>query len=124
MKLFPYERYQADLLHWRDFARRVGRHLVAALCLAAFALGIGMAGYHAVCGLSWVDAFLNAAMILGGMGPVNPLTTPQSKLFAGLYALFCGLVFVGLASITLAPFLHRLLHELHLDCGVEDATGD
>ncbi|MHB8534650.1 MAG: hypothetical protein ACYDBW_04305 [Sulfuricaulis sp.] len=80
-------------------------------------LFIGMMGYHALEGLSWIDSFLNAAMLLGGMGPVNNPITFSGKLFAGLYALYCGLVVILVAGVLLAPVLHRLLHRLHLDGG-------
>lgn len=79
------------------------------------ALAIGVLGYHFIAGLDWVDAFLNASMILGGMGPVNPLTTDAAKIFAAFYALFSGLAFVGFTAVMLAPFVHRLLHKFHWD---------
>lgn len=75
-------------------------------------LGIGMAGYHWIVGLPWIDAFLNAAMILGGMGPVDPTPTFAGKLFAGGYALLSGLVLVGVAALVLAPVLHYFAKEL------------
>ena len=78
-------------------------------------LGLGVLGYHNFCGLDWLDSLLNASMILGGMGPVDPLVTPAAKLFASFYALFSGLAFVGIASLIIAPFAHRLVHRLHLD---------
>ena len=81
----------------------------------ACALGIGIIGYHCLEGLSWLDSFLNASMILGGMGPVSELHCPAAKLFAGFYALFSGLVFIGVASVIMFPIAHRFLHVLHLD---------
>src|SRR5207237_9395463 len=83
--------------------------------LILVSLGIGIAGYHWVAGLSWIDAILNASMILGGMGPVTPLVTDGSKLFAAGYALFAGLVLVGATGLVLGPILHRMLHRFHLD---------
>jgi hypothetical protein len=80
----------------------------------AVALGIGMLGYHHLERMQWIDAFANAAMILSGMGPLAPLQTESGKLFAGLYALFSGLVFIAVAGLVLAPALHRLLHRFHL----------
>lgn len=74
-----------------------------------------MIGYHALEGLSWLDAFLNAAMLLGGMGPVAVPVTTGGKLFAGLYALYCGLVVIIAAGIILAPVAHRILHRFHLE---------
>jgi len=79
------------------------------------ALGIGMLGYHGFEGMSWIDSFANAAMILSGMGPLTPLATTSGKVFAGFYALFSGLVFIAVAGILLAPGTHRLLHRFHLE---------
>ena len=81
----------------------------------ALALGIGVVGYHYLGELEWLDALLNASMILGGMGPVDPLHKPGAKLFASGYASFSGLAFIGVASLLVAPFAHRLLHRFHLD---------
>lgn len=97
------------------FARRVGAHAIVALAIISFGLGIGVIGYHFLAHLDWIDSLLNASMILGGMGPVNPLETPVAKLFASFYALFSGLVFIGVASVLVAPFAHRVLHRFHLD---------
>lgn len=98
-----------------SFLVRQGRYLLSATLLLVFGLGIGMVGYHELEGLDWLDAFLNAAMILGGMGPVNPLHTDAGKLFAGMYALFSGLVFLVAASLFLSPSVHRLLHKFHFE---------
>lgn len=81
----------------------------------AVGLGIGVLGYHELAGLGWVDSLLNASMILGGMGPVDPLHMDEAKLFASFYALFSGLVFIGVASLLIVPFAHRLLHRFHMD---------
>jgi len=97
------------------FLERLARHVGAVLILLALALAIGMAGYSHFEGLAWRDAFLNAAMLLGGMGPVNAPQTDHGKVFAGVYALFAGLVFIFAAGILLAPLLHRLFHTLHWD---------
>ena len=80
-----------------------------------FGLRIGLIGYHYSGHLSWVDSLLNASMILGGMGPVDVLTDTNAKLFASFYALFSGLAFIGIASLLIAPFAHRLMHRLHLE---------
>ena len=90
-------------------------HLVLALFVIAAALGIGVLGYHVLGELNWIDSLLNASMILGGMGPVDPLHSPAAKLFASSYALFSGLAFIGIASLIIAPFAHRLLHRFHLE---------
>ena len=96
-----------------EFAGRLARHAAAALGLLILSLGIGMAGYEYFEDLEWRDAFLNAAMLLGGMGPVNAPVTPGGKLFAGCYALYAGLVFLVVATLLLAPAVHRLLHRYH-----------
>jgi hypothetical protein len=79
------------------------------------ALGIGVLGYHYFGGLPWIDALVNASMILGGMGPVDPITRHVGKLFASAYALFSGLLFIGAASLVLTPFVHRIMHKLHIE---------
>lgn len=86
-----------------------------ALALIAVSLAIGMVGYHQLEGLSWIDAFLNASMLLGGMGPVTTPVTPAGKLFAGFYALYCGLAVILVAGVMLAPVAHRLLHRFHVE---------
>jgi len=86
-----------------------------ALGVLVFGLGGGVLGYHYVAGLSWIDSLLNASMILGGMGPVDPLKTDCAKLFASFYALFSGLAFIGIVSVLLAPFVHRMLHRFHAE---------
>ena len=83
--------------------------------LIGTSLGIGAAGYRAFGGLSWIDATLNAAMILTGMGPVSPMTTDAAKIFATVYALFSGVAFLTAVSVLLAPAAHRFLHRFHLD---------
>ena len=103
------------MLPRKHFARRVLLHASIAFATTAFALGIGITGYLVLARLSLIDAFLNAAMILGGMGPVDTLPTPAAKLFAGFYALFSGIVFIGVAGVVTAPFVHRLLHHIHMD---------
>jgi len=88
---------------------------VIALALIAASLFIGMVGYHILEGLNWIDAFLNASMLLGGMGPVNTPATFGGKLFAGLYALYCGLAVILVAGVLLAPIAHRILHRFHME---------
>jgi len=99
----------------RHFLRRMVAHALVATVVVLGSLAIGVSGYHFVGGLPWVDALLNASMILGGMGPVDPLRTVPAKVFASLYALFSGVVFLVAASILLAPLVHRLLHLLHVE---------
>ena len=110
-----YEHRDHLLLSRAKFLRRVARHGMLALLVIAFALGIGVFGYHSIAKLSWIDSLLNASMILGGMGPVDPLKSDAAKIFASFYALFSGLAFVGIASLMIAPFAHRLLHRFHLE---------
>ena len=86
-----------------------------ALGLLVASLALGMAGYATFEHLSWVDAFLNASMLLGGMGPVNAPQTEAGKLFAGIYALYAGLVFIVTAALIFTPVLHRLIHRFHWD---------
>lgn len=89
--------------------------LALSAAIAAIALAIGIIGYREIAGLDWIDALHNASMILGGMGPVAEMKTDAAKLFASAYALFCGLVFIGIVAVTLAPVLHRILHRFHID---------
>lgn len=96
-----------------QFLRRVGLHALVATALLALSLGIGMAGYSAFEGLNMTDAFLNASMLLGGMGPVDAPRHESGKIFAGLYALYSGLVFLVAAGLIVAPLAHRLLHRFH-----------
>jgi len=99
------------------FARRVALHAAAALTVLLLSLGLGMAGYEYFEALPWRDAFLNAAMLMGGMGPVDAPRTDGGKVFAGLYALYAGLVFIASAGLVLAPIAHRVLHKFHWQQG-------
>jgi hypothetical protein len=117
--LFRYESRHQPVLPRREFARRLARNFAAASLLIAVSLAGGMAGYHWLEGMAWIDAFANAAMILSGMGPLSPLQTWGGKLFAGLYALYSGLVLVAATGIILAPIVHRLLHQFHAEAGQE-----
>lgn len=121
--ILVYEQKHHKLLPRRHFVKRVARHGVLASGVAALALAVGVVGYHGLAGLGWIDAFVNASMILGGMGPIDPLHADAAKVFAGLYALFSGLVFIGIAGVMTAPFAHRLLHRFHLeDSETDDAA--
>ena len=110
-----YEHRHQRLLTRAQFARRVAGHVAAGFGAIAVALAIGVAGYHWIARFSWVDSFLNASMILGGMGPVGDLPSSAAKIFAGSYALFAGLFFIAMLGLLLAPFLHRLAHRLHIE---------
>jgi hypothetical protein len=114
-RLFHYETRRAPLLPRRAFALRLARSFAMASCLILFSLAAGMAGYHYLEGLPWIDAFANAAMILSGMGPLAPLQTWGGKLFAGFYALYSGLVVLVAAGVLLAPVVHRMLHRFHAE---------
>ena len=109
----PYEHRNKQPIPRAAFLGRLARHAAAAFALLALSLGIGMAGYAHFENLEWRDAFLNAAMLLGGMGPLYSPVTPGGKLFAGCYALYAGLVFLVVAALLLAPGVHRLLHHYH-----------
>lgn len=113
--MFRYEHRGQRLASRALFAQRVGRSLLVGLGLIAGSLVVGIAGYIYFAQLALVDAFLDAAMILGGMGPVAPLTNDAAKIFAGLYALYAGLLLIVVTGIILAPVLHRVLHALHAD---------
>ncbi len=110
-----FEHRTEALLPWSAFVARIIRQLLIAAGVVALALAIGVVGYHGLDGLRWVDALLNAAMILGGMGPVDALHTDAAKLFASAYALFSGVVFIAVAGLLLAPLFHRLMHHFHLE---------
>ena len=115
-----YERKGEALLPFPRFLKRVAVALGIALVLAVSALTLGMLGYHYVAGLDWVDSEFNAAMILTGMGPVDPMRTTGSKLFASAYALFSGILFITSISIVLTPVFHRVVHKFHLDDETDD----
>jgi hypothetical protein len=110
-----YEHRKHRLLAWPDFLRRAGRHLFWALLILGCSVGGGTVGYRMAGKLNWIDAFLNASMILSGEGPVDRMETTTAKLFAALYALFSGLLFVGVIGIIVAPWVHRFFHYFHLD---------
>jgi hypothetical protein len=110
-----FENRSQPLLPLRDFAFRVLGNFALAMSLIVGSLVIGMIGYHATEGLSWLDAFLNASMILTGMGPVSALHTTAAKIFASCYALFSGIVFLSTVAVLLAPIAHRMLHRFHLE---------
>jgi hypothetical protein len=118
MRLFHFEHRSARLAPPAVFLGRLARSVLFALALTGVALVIGIAGYMMTEHMSLLDAFLNAAMLLGGMGQVSIVESDAGKLFAGIYALFCGLFVVIASGVVLAPILHRILHAFH----VEDAN--
>jgi hypothetical protein len=110
-----FETKHEPLLSRRAFAKRLARNFAAASLLIGISLIIGMVGYHHFEQMAWIDAFVNAAMILSGMGPVGQLQTWSGKLFAGLYALYSGLALIVATGILIAPVVHRLLHRFHVE---------
>jgi xanthine/uracil permease len=110
-----FEHRTSPLATHQAFIRRLWRCALLSAGISAATLAVGMGGYHFLEGQSWVDAFANASMILAGMGPLGNLNTSGGKIFAGCYALFCGLIFVGVVTILIAPVFHRALHKFHLE---------
>ncbi len=110
-----FEPHNRPLLSRRAFTKRMGRQLAFTLGITALSLGAGMWGYHATEGMGLVDSFLNTAMILGGMGQVDPLKTEAGKIFAGVYALYSGFFLVVCGGLLLAPVFHRILHSFHAE---------
>lgn len=102
------------LAPWPLFVARMTSHFALAVGVTAFSLAFGSFGYHFLARASWIDAFLNASMLLGGMGPVGDIPTTAGKLFASFYALYAGLVFIAISGIVLGPVLHRVIHKFHL----------
>ena len=116
MRLSPkFERNSEKLAPFSVFAQRLAVAIGVACLIIALVLFIGICGYHWLGGLDWIDSLLEASMILGGMGPVNPVKTTSAKVFASGYALFSGLVFIGIMGIVLTPVVHRILHKFHVE---------
>jgi hypothetical protein len=112
---FAFEHRKEALLSRRDFLTRLAVAGVWAVILLGIWLIAGMIGYHWLANLTWIDSFLNASMIVGGMGPVDALTSSSSKVFAGFYAILSGVIFLSIFGLLLAPLYHRFLHRFHLD---------
>ena len=110
-----FEHRNEPIISPQQFRLRIFSYLAIASSIIATSLLIGMIGYHTFEAMNWLDSFLNAAMILGGMGPVNELHTSAGKFFAGCYALYSGLVFLVTAGLIFGPLVHRLLHKFHFD---------
>jgi len=109
-----YEHHKQPLAKRRVFAKRLALNGFIGLAILLISLAFGIIGYHFLEGLSWVDSLLNAAMILGGMGPVNPVATVAGKIFASFYALYSGVVLLAAVGILATPIFHRFLHRFHL----------
>jgi hypothetical protein len=114
---FGFESKHEPLAGRGAFLKRFAACFGASALLIGLSLLGGMLGYRYLEGMSWIDAFANAAMILSGMGPMGTLETSGGKLFAGLYALYSGLAVIIAVGVLLAPILHRLLHNFHIDAG-------
>ena len=112
-----YEHRRVRPLPRGRFIKRLAAHLLVASGLVLFSLAVGMWGYEHFERLAWRDAFLNTAMLLGGMGPVDPPRTDGGKLFAGGFALYAGLVFLVVAALIAAPMVHRIMHLVHWEEG-------
>lgn len=110
-----FEKRKEPLLARNAFFKRVLRYAAIAIAIDAGSLAIGVLGYRLFEGFSWTDSLLNAAMLLGGMGPVNALHTKAGKLFASFYAIYCGVVFLVVAGVLFAPVIHRFMHHFHLE---------
>lgn len=110
-----FEHRTEPLLSAPKFFWRVLGFLGLSALVVGVALGIGVLGYHYLGDLPWIDALVNASMILGGMGPVDPIKSQAGKVFVSVYALFSGLLFIGAASLAVTPFFHRIMHALHLE---------
>jgi len=114
-----FEHRHEPLLHRGAFLKRMVRFIGIAFGIVLGSLALGVLGYHLSEGMAWIDALVNAAMILGGMGPVNELHTTGGKLFATFYALYSGIVFIVVAGVLFAPIYHRFLHHFHLEMDAE-----
>ena len=119
-----YEHKSDSLIPRTRFLIRIFLHALFALGIILLSLVIGVLGYHFLGELSWIDALVNSAMLLGGMGPVNSLQTIAGKLFASFYALFAGLIFLIVVGVMLAPLFHRFLHRFNLELAPEEGTSD
>src|ERR1700751_3175820 len=113
--MMDFEHRQEFLLPRPLFLRRMARWTAVAGVVLVGSLALGVFGYHFIEGLPWIDALLNASMILGGMGPVDPLRTTAGKLFDSFYALYSGLAIISIAGLLLALVVHRFLHKFHLE---------
>jgi len=110
-----FEQKHQKLVPVAVFMRRMVAYILLVIVLILGVLSMGVVGYHCLAGLTWVDSLLNASMILGGMGEIDPLTTTAAKVFASVYALFSGLVFIAIMGILFTPIMHRMLHSFHME---------
>jgi hypothetical protein len=115
-----FEHKSKPLLPRKAFYVRFAWSVTTTMGIVAFSLFMGSAGYHYLGDLPWIDALLNASMILAGMGPVDPIHSSAAKLFASFYALYSGIAFLTMVAILMAPLLHRFLHKFHLEVSEEE----
>ena len=114
-RFLHFERKSDPLVSQEDFLRRLGRNATVALSIIGVSLVVGVVGYRTLEDMAWIDAFVESAMLLGGMGPIHAPLTVAGKIFAGVYALYSGILVIGTAGIILAPIFHRVLHSLHVE---------
>jgi hypothetical protein len=108
-----FERRNQPVISHAEWRRRVAYSVALAGGVIVFSLSVGILGYHFLGRLGWLDALVNASMILGGMGPVDTIATRSGKLFESFYALFSGVIFIGTFGVLIAPWAHRMLHRFH-----------
>ncbi len=119
-----FEHRKEPLLPRSRFVRRMVLYAGFSVALILPSLGIGVLGYHYFGGLSWIDSLLNASMLLGGMGPVNPISTTAGKLFASFFALFSGTILLVAVGVLISPIFHRILHQFHLESPDDEDKDD
>jgi len=120
MKKVMFEHRSKPLLPRREFIKRMIFFALLSTGFVILSLLLGMIGYRIFEDFSWIDAFVNAAMLMGGMGPMNELKTDAGKIFAGFYSMYCGLVFIITVGFLIAPVYHRFLHKFHIDLVEKD----
>lgn len=118
------ERINQQKLPFNKFLKRLGRNFLVTVGIVAFSMTVGTLGYHYLGGLPWIDGFLNAAMILTGMGPVDRMESVEGKLFAAFYALYSGLALLSMVAVLITPIYHRFIHQFHLSSDKDEEDED
>lgn len=116
------QNFSSRLYPRHKFYHRLARSAAVSLAIIGGSLAVGILGYHFIEKMGWVDSFANAAMILSGMGPLNPLNTAVGKIFAGCYALFSGMAFLTSIGVVFTPIFHRFIHRFHLEEESDDSS--